>query len=598
MIVKMKKVSLVVLDSEIEESLNRLKEVGVLHVEKRSVQNQQLSELKEIQESFEKALIILPRKENVETEESPGGNFEEAYRMVSKALTLTDEKRDISEELDRLRREEERLSQWGDFDPAEIRELADKGIRIKLFELTPDQFEEVSERPNIFIISRTKTIVRFAVALLGDEEILKDMKETPIPQRGLSEVRDNIEEKERRLEEIDRELLKLSEKQNFISQSLQNLNEKIEFEEVKYGMGKEEKLAYLTGFAPLPKIDILRKTASNHGWALLVEDPREDDPVPTLIENPKWIRIIQPVFNLMSTVPGYREYDISLWFLIFFSLFFAMLIGDAGYGILMFGLTLFARIKMPKAPAEPFLLLFVMCSATIIWGCLSGTWFGVAALAEHPALSWMIIPGIASFGSDNAEQIMLLCFTIGSVHIGIAHLLRFIERLPSLASISELGWISVIAGLYFIVKYIALQLPLNPVSLWLIGIGLVLVIIFAEQSGSFFKGLLRGIGTMPLKFLDSISAFSDIVSYVRLFAVGLATVEVAKSFNAMAETIGFSIPLGFLSALILFFGHALNIVMGVMAVVVHGIRLNMLEFSGHLGMEWSGIPYKPFRKQT
>ncbi|NQT06695.1 MAG: hypothetical protein HQ575_04045, partial [Candidatus Omnitrophica bacterium] len=102
------------------------------------------------------------------------------------------------------------------------------------------------------------------------------------------------------------------------------------------------------------------------------------------------------------------------------------------------------------------------------------------------------------------------------------------------------------------------------------------------------------LGNLPLSI---ISAFSDVVSYLRLFAVGYASVIVANSFNNMAMEAGFgSIASGLGAAFILFFGHALNIALGIIAVVVHGIRLNMLEFSGHLGMQWSGREYKPFKE--
>jgi len=106
-----------------------------------------------------------------------------------------------------------------------------------------------------------------------------------------------------------------------------------------------------------------------------------------------------------------------------------------------------------------------------------------------------------------------------------------------------------------------------------------------------FIGLKKSL----LTILSSISAFSDVVSYVRLYAVGLATLEIAKAFNSMASGVGSSWIGIVLASLVLFLGHSLNIILAVMAIVVHGIRLNMLEFSGHMGMEWSGIAYKPFK---
>ena len=216
------------------------------------------------------------------------------------------------------------------------------------------------------------------------------------------------------------------------------------------------------------------------------------------------------------------------------------------------------------------------------------------AIAKKTFLSKIIIPRIATFGADNAEFIMLLCFLIGTVHLSIAHTINFMRNLPRLAAFADLGWLSILWGMFLVIRWILLKQPLNPATLWLIAGGLVVVTICGEQKGNFIKGFLLGLAKLPIKMLNSISAFSDIVSYVRLFAVGLAGIEIAKSFNAIGAEIGFGVPLGFMAALILFFGHALNIAMGAMSVIVHGIRLNMLEFSGHLGMEWTGTPYKPF----
>ena len=127
--------------------------------------------------------------------------------------------------------------------------------------------------------------------------------------------------------------------------------------------------------------------------------------------------------------------------------------------------------------------------------------------------------------------------------------------------------------------------------------GLVLVILFGAQAPgqSFGKGIKAGLGGAFTTFLNTISAFGNVMSYIRLFAVGMASLAIAQSFNGMASPMlkGWAFPAGIL---ILVIGHGLNIIMGMLSVVVHGVRLNLLEFSGQLGMEWAGIPYEPFRK--
>jgi V/A-type H+-transporting ATPase subunit I len=126
--------------------------------------------------------------------------------------------------------------------------------------------------------------------------------------------------------------------------------------------------------------------------------------------------------------------------------------------------------------------------------------------------------------------------------------------------------------------------------------GCLAVLLFTNFQKNIAKGMLQSLSNLPLNI---ISSFSDVVSYLRLFAVGYATVTVASSFNGMALQMGFnSILSGLIGALILFLGHSLNIILALMSVVVHGIRLNMLEFSGHMGMQWSGKAYKPFRESN
>jgi V/A-type H+-transporting ATPase subunit I len=611
MIVKMKKVSIVVFDRFRDQSLRALRKLGLVHIESRPASGDDLTRYSEQKTQLERAHLLLPEEEKKKkvrgrkdptfqgnlsagsvTEEDIDGCLEISEEIVD----LTEKIRLTHENIDRLTREQRRLVLWGDYDPQEIGELADKGVFIILYELSTDQFKQLPAETDWVVISQSKSTVRLAVVTIGSAAEL-DFEPEVIAERGRAKLQQLLDATGTELQGLEHRLQHLAGERARIQAVLERIERKIEFEQVRTGMVGEEQLSYLTGYIPAKRADALKRAAAENGWALLIDEPAEDDPVPTLVENPKWIRIIRPMFSLMETTPGYREFDISFLFLLFFSLFFAMLIGDAGYGIVLFVLTLVARLAMPKRPGGVFSLMFVLSGATIVWGTLSGTWFGVEALARHPVLSRIVIPQIASFGVENTKSVMLLCFLIGAVHLSIARLINFIRSLPKLVAFGELGWLSILWGMFFVVRYIVLQETLNPVGIWLVGAGMILIVFFGEQKGKFFKGIFLGLVRLPLSILDSIGSFSDIVSYVRLFAVGLATVAVAANFNAMAAGVGFgSIPSGLISAFILFFGHTLNIVMGAMSVIVHGVRLNMLEFSGQLGMEWSGVPFKPFKE--
>jgi V/A-type H+-transporting ATPase subunit I len=179
--------------------------------------------------------------------------------------------------------------------------------------------------------------------------------------------------------------------------------------------------------------------------------------------------------------------------------------------------------------------------------------------------------------------------------LSIAHAWKFLRKWPSLKALSDIGWVFILWTAYFLANTLILNKAFPVFGKYFFIIGAALVILFTNPARNIFKGIGLGLGDFLLKLMGS---FGDIVSYVRLFAVGAAGVAIAGAFNHMALAIGARTLLtGLVCFIILFLGHTLNIVMGILAVLVHGVRLNVLEFSGHLDMEWSGTEYAPF-KQT
>ena len=283
-----------------------------------------------------------------------------------------------------------------------------------------------------------------------------------------------------------------------------------------------------------------------------------------------------------------------------------MIIGDAGYGCLFLLLALVLTLK-GKGKSSAVQLLWVLSIATVIWGSLTGTWFGLEQAMEVPLLKKLVIPGFANYPayfdvSTTAQQnaIMKFCFILGTVQLSLACVMNIRRKLTEkdLSWVADLGWLAAIDALYFVVLYLVIGQQANlPVVAAVVIAGFLLVVLFGGMSPdkSFGQGLKAGLGNAFTVFLNTISAFGNIMSYIRLFAVGMASLAIAQSFNNMA--FGFKGPLVVAAVLILLIGHGLNIVMGLLSVVVHGVRLNLLEFSGQLGMEWAGIAYDPFKKQ-
>jgi len=356
-----------------------------------------------------------------------------------------------------------------------------------------------------------------------------------------------------------------------------------------------DKLKYLRGFIPRSAVADFVSAARAGGWGYQISEPGNPEEVPVYIKNPRWISIINPVMKFIDIVPGYREVDVSIYFLIAFALFFAMLVGDAGYGLIFLLVAFLFRKKMT---AQMRVLIYVLSGATIVWGVLSGTYFGAEKIAALPFLQALVLPEIASFGADNISFMMHLSFLIGAIHLTVAHGIRTAMFINSVRALSEVGWIALVWGLFLVTEQLVLGRAMPDWGIWLFVVGAALVALFSAESKSIFKSMLVSLANLPLSL---ISGFSDIVSYVRLFAVGMATAAVAASFNNMILPEG-TAGMGFLNlilaAIALILGHGLNIALALMAVMVHGIRLNMLEFAGHLGVQFSGEAYAPFKLRS
>ncbi|MBN2510273.1 MAG: hypothetical protein JXB03_08350 [Spirochaetales bacterium] len=618
MIAKMKKLYLVLLESRRTVSMEKLREAGVVHLEDCAGMNETLGVLKQRQGRFIRALRVLDeyRSDASVGHDSTALPAEEA---VDRILELTDAIKMRKEALGKALQELHRIGEWGDFDPKSIEDIEAAGKKVRLFQLSRDQYKALLARNEehmngkdrsiwIFpLAGRDKTVIR--CVSVGPVDIPQDIIPFKLPDERRSFIEQEIQETTIALDSMDQELKKLVSSWASIEQALSQLEEAVEFESATAGLGVDEGLCYLKGYVPAAEVQALKASAAEHGWALRIEDPAADDNVPTLVQRPGPVKVIKPVFDLMGTTPGYMESDISFMFLLSFTLFVAMIVGDAGYGLIFLALGAFGYFKMPAGKRLPFTLTMVLAAATIAWGAVTGTWFGSESLASFSFFKAVVIPSIASFpeeGVNSVQAVQLFCFSIGLVHLSLARLEMFFRTLPRLKAFAELGWWLMLCGLYILVLKIVLGLDglfgyeLSGYTVPLLVSGFALVVVFSNQDGRFFKGLLAGLNpiNLLLNFLDGVSAFSNIISYVRLFAVGLASVAVASSFNQMAAGIGFTGPAAIGASLVLFIGHGLNIVMGVMSIVVHGIRLNMLEYSGQLGLEWSGFPYEPFARRA
>lgn len=588
MIVPMKKIYIVVQQGDREKALHRLRDVGTVHVEPfGETVDQTAEEMSVLLSELRKVLAILQPEQNEQEKDAHQRHCQDVAAAVRDVLRWEDQIAAIKEDVMKRQTVINRFEVWGDFDPVIIRGLKSRGVHVALCECPETVLEQLPEDAGVHIFDKTAGIVRCMVVTQGDAQL--PIEPLPVPECSLHRMRAMQHRDERRIAEIQQRVTGSLKFYDSFIKAERVLCAQIRYKEVSNGMLEDESLLVLKGFCPEEVCPELIKLAVAETWGYLIEAPAEGDNIPTLLRNPRWVELVSPVFNLAGIIPDYRETDTSPLFMVFFSLFFAILIGDAGYGLIFLIATLLADRKFgAKTPDRKiFNLMYILSTATIVWGILTGVYFGQAWLAG-------IVPPLVPWLND-IRNMQMLCFLIGATHLSLAHIWRAVLIYPTLSFLSQVGWACLVWGMFFMARFLILGMPLNFVAKILFICGAFLVVFFTNPNKNPLKAMGGGLGDLAMNIVNS---FSDIVSYIRLFAVGMATVAVADAFNSIAAGIGFNnVFTGLITALILVAGHLFNIVLGAMSILVHGLRLNLLEFSSHMGLSWAGFKYDPFRKQ-
>ncbi len=545
MIVKMLHLDLVCLAKEKDNTLTQLRDLGAVHLDLSSAQGATVAAAKGAAADAEKAVRLILKSRGKEKDI----NIHE--RSVADILAIDADRETLKAAKDELERTIRTYEPYGDFDP----DLAEQ--------------------------------------LLKDIEGLRDVVPLPekLPPMRLSKMREKLGRIENRIT-IDVAKIAGSD-ENAILKKYPALADKIAFESAKELVGEQGELAYVSGWIPATGRGAFAAAAAEMGWGTLLREPADGEIPPTLVEPPKIFRPMKALFSGLGIAPAYTEADVSVPFMCYFSLFFAMLVGDGAYGAIFLAGTLAMRKKLPKSW---FTLLTVFSSATVLWGLLSNTWFGAGIpwCADWPTVKWLADPSY--------HNMMLLCFTIGVSHLMLARVWNGVCKAPDSTCVAEFGWAGILLFMYLVTNSIVGIFPGIPKwGFWVLGVSIVAVFGFSVKPSE-LKTRGAELGMLPLNVM---SALGDIISYVRLFAVGLASVKVAENFNSMATGLISSENAWWMNALmcvamvaILVVGHALNLAMAGLSILVHAVRLNTLEFSNHKGVSWSGYEYRPFKRTS
>ena len=511
----------------------------------------------------------------------------DAVAFEQQILELKDKTKDLEDERDFLVDRIDNLKPWGQFRFSPREDL--KNLRL-WFYVVPHKDMASVERTDLIreVVSRDN---RFNYVVVVSEN---EPEEMPLPRvrtgnKSLSELEDRLEEVEFELEDLRAERAGLTRWCTLFTQSIDRLEDQAAVHDAIRQTYEEDPIFALQAWAPTENIGQLERYTKDKGLVFVVAEPTPDETPPTMMQNPEKLAIGQDLVSFYTT-PRYWLWDPSMIVFFSFALFFAMIFADVGYsatlGIIV--AALWKRMGASVAGQRFRILLAALVGVGVVYGVIVGSYFGISP-AEGTLPAKMKIIDMMNF-----VVMMQISIILGVFHLVLANAITAWHFRRSIRAAVPAAWIFVFLGalsLWQAGSHGETLVWLKPYGIAAMALGLAGVVLFSSPEGPLWKRLLKG-----LSGLSGLSnAFGDALSYLRLFALGLASASLAGTFNDMAGQVKAALPgIGILFALlIVLFGHTLNFVLSLSSGFIHGLRLNFIEF-----FRWSiseeGYPFKAF----
>ena len=512
--------------------------------------------------------------------------------IVEKALFNRQRRRAVHDRIDELRQQIREVEPWGDFRLPAPAELG--GLRLFFYVVPLHKMGQVRESEFAWQVV-TKDHRNAYVVVISDTQPAAEAMPVPpvdIGRLSLSQLRWQEELAEAEAEELLAERWTLTRWLGLLRRDMARAENRAALEFAATQTYDSAEVFAVQGWLPAELTDALARFAREHGLAYTLEEPGPSDTPPVLLENPARLAAGEDLVSFFQ-LPGYRDWDPSIIVFVSFALFFAMILSDAGYAAVLGLGVAFSWTRMGKSAAGRRLrsLAAAMVATSVTYGVLVGSYFGLVPPAGS-LLGTLKILEINDF-----DSMMKLSVVVGGVHVALANLMVAVNRRKSWSAVASLGWIMLVAGFLGLVLRGAHDV-FSTVFPWTMGAGLVLILFFSSQRS------VAGVKDLLWRLVDGLMAvtgvsswFGDILSYLRLFALGLSSAALAVTFNQLAVQ-SMDVPgIGLLFALaILILGHVLNLVLAIIGGVVHGLRLNLIEFY-NWGVSGEGDTFRAFRKK-
>ena len=612
MITKMNKLTLLVYHKEYIDFLQRLRQVGVVHIVERksgAVENPEVEKQMALIARYKRTIKRLERcaVENLQ----PAKGYDGAMAVIEKCDTLLAEIAQRKGILQTLDKDAAALAPWGEFDVTTIEKLESAGYDIRFFISPAKNFcQEWVDEYNAIVVAEQASRLYFVTVTPKHVVVDIDAEVAKLPDASLSALESEKERVEQQIETFSAELDKLAVAElNTLRAANDALMHDLEFMKVALDGEKVsgDKLVLLEGWAPEENLAELKAMLDESGAFYDVRPVRRGDEAPVKLKNNAFTRMYE-MLTKMYGMPSGTDFDPTPILAPFFSLFFAFCMGDAGYGLILILMGFILKKKLKSDLAGMMNLVITLGIFTTLIGAVLGTFFGMSLLSDFDLpekIRQFIIAGdIELFGSTYDKQ-MILALGIGVVHISIAMTVKAINNTVFYGfkeSLSAWGWWLVVVGGAVLGTLTFLSAIPAEVSKWaFIGIGSVGALgiyIFNNLRRNVFANIGAGIWDT---YNMASGLLGDVLSYIRLFALGLAGGMLGQTFNSLALMLvdgkeGLGAVIGWVGfGLIIIFGHTLNIAMSCLSAFVHPLRLTFVEYFKNAGYEGKGVEYKPFK---
>ena len=613
MISKMIRYDIVLYAGEQERFVETLRELGLVDItttgwEPSEADRSVLTEIEARTKAVE-FLSAFAKSKAFNANAMPYASGEEAYECYTAAR---DDRQQLQQEEARLRKLADDVAPWGNFSAAEIDRLAGRGVNVRLFVAQAAAFDrfvaEAIEGVTIAEIARTQSGVYFAVVTTGDVQYLVDGQEVRLPDMNSVQLRAKADELVARDEALNEVFSRAALSTALIAAESGKLKEQLQG--LKIGaMAQREadgSLILLEGWAEADTADKVDALLKEYPYLVFERrDANMEDDAPVKLKNNKFSRLFE-LIGSMYALPKYGTMDLTGIFGLFYMLFFAICLCDAGYGLMLLLVGLYLWFKGGKGMRQAAGLSIVCSSATVLFGFYANSFFGLTISDYLPIHKDMLL--------DFQNEFFGIALALGIVQIlvGLAINIWMKAKLFGItSSFATLGWfIILLTGVAAVgLPMVGIEIPgfttSSPVFYGLMGVGALFMLVLNNVK----RNPIINIGAGLWDAYNNITGLlSDVLSYIRLFAIGLSGGVLAQVFNSLAKGLsGFGdiaadapwtayIGPVIAAAVILIIGHAINLFMSAISSFVHPMRLTFVEFYKNAGFEMSQRSFDPIRK--